>query len=398
MTAAPWFWPLVITMVMQAQSAFAARGIAVFGPVLTEVAGVTPEQIGILAAINTVGTMLFLICGAPILQRLGPVRSLQLGALSATIGIAVAGFGTWPMMMLSALLIGLGYGPSPPAGSEILARYAPKQHRAVIFSVKQAGVPVGGVIAGLVMPLFIAWYDWRVALLLVAALTGLPALVVQPTRATMDADRNRDLRLSAATLLSPANVLEPFRAVLATPALIRLSMVGFSFAIAQGCLFSFQVTFLNVESGLSLALAGSLFAVTQAVSIGGRVFTGWAADRLGSGLRMLMLLGIGSGALMWATAMIAPNWPRSAMMVVSALSGLAVGSWNGVYLSEVAAHAPKGKIAEATAGSTFLTFLGYVCGPIAFALAVQTTGHYSAAFIAAGVLPLVASLGLMRLK
>lgn len=393
-----WFWPLVVTMLMQAQAAFAIRVMPVFGPVVTDTAGVPPEQIGHLAALNTVGTMWFLICGGPILQRFGPVRSLQIGALVAAAGLAFSAIGTWPMLMLGALLAGLGYGPSPPAGSDILARHAPKQHRAVIFSIKQAGVPVGGVAAGLVVPLLIAVFDWRWALLSVAAINAIPALLVQPARTTMDAERNADVRLSPATLLALSNLREPFRAVLATPALMRLSLVGFTFAIAQGCLFSFQVTFLNLEAGLSLAVAGSLFAVTQAISIGGRVFTGWAADRLGSGLRMLMLLGIGSGALMAATALITPAWSWPAMLVVAGLSGLAVGSWNGVYLAEVASHAPPGKVGEATSGSTFLTFLGYVCGPLLFSIAVQATGLYAPAFIAAGVLPLVAGLTLMRVK
>jgi MFS family permease len=398
MISAPWFWPRVITMLMQAQAAFAIRVVPVFGPVLTENAGVSPEQIGFLTALNTVGTMWFLVCGAPILQRLGPVRSLQIGALVAAFGLALGAFGTWHILMVSALLAGLGYGPSPPAGSDILAHHAPKQHRAIIFSIKQAGVPIGGVAAGLIVPLFIAWFDWRLALIGVAILTAIPAFFVQPARAAMDAERNREVKLNAATLLSPANVLEPFRAVFATPALIRLSFVGFSLAVAQGCLFAFQVTFLNLEAGLSLVLAGSLFSFTQAVSIGGRVFTGWAADRLGSGIRMLMLLGVSSGALMIMTAAITASWSLTLILVVAGLSGLAVGSWNGVYLAEVASHAAKGKVSEATAGSTFLTFLGYVFGPVLFSIAVQTTGIYAPAFIAAGVLPIIAGLTLVRVR
>lgn len=398
MMAAPWFWPLVITMVMQAEAAFAIRVVPVFGPVLTENAGVSPEQIGILTAFNTVGTMWFLVCGGPILQRLGPVRSLQLGAVVAAVGLALGAVGTWHILMVSALLAGVGYGPSPPAGSDILARHAPKQHRAIIFSIKQAGVPIGGVAAGLVVPLFIAWFDWRLALIGVALLSAIPAILVQPARAAMDAERNRDVKLNAATLLSPANILEPFRAVFATRALMRLSFVGFSLAVAQGCLFAFQVTFLNLEAGLSLVLAGSLFSFTQAVSIGGRVFTGWAADRLGSGIRMLMLLGVSSGVLMIMTAAITAAWSLPLILAVAGLSGLAVGSWNGVYLAEVASQAAKGKVSEATAGSTFLTFLGYVFGPVLFSVAVKTTGIYAPAFIAAGVLPILAGLSLVRVK
>lgn len=398
MTGAPWFWPLMVTMLMQAEAAFAIRLLPVFGPVITDSAGVGPEKIGHLSALHTIGTMWFLACGAPILQRFGPVRSLQLGAIVAAIGLALGAVGTWPMLMLSALLAGIAYGPSPPAGSDILAKHAPKQHRAMIFSIKQAGVPVGGVAAGLIVPFLIALYDWRVALLIVALLTALPALAVQPAHAEMDAERNRELKLTLRSLLALDNLREPFRAVSATPALVRLSFVGFSLALAQGCLFSFQVTFLNLEIGLSLILAGSLSAILQGVSIGGRILTGWAADRLGSGTRMLMILGVASGAMMAATALITPAWSWPAQVILAALSGLAVGSWNGVYLAEVASHAAPGKVAEATAGSTFLTFLGYVCGPVAFSIAVGATGHYQAAFVAAGILPLIASLGLMRVR
>jgi len=398
MTGAPWFWPLMVTMLMQAEAAFAIRLMPVFGPVITDSAGVGPEKIGHLSALNTIGTMWFLVCGAPILQRFGPVRTLQFGAILAAGGLALGALGTWPILLFSALLVGIGYGPSPPAGSEILARHAPKQHRAVIFSIKQAGVPVGGVAAGLIVPFLIALYDWRVALLVVALLTAVPALLVQPAHRAMDADRNRDLRLTPRTLLALDNLREPFRAVLATPALIRLSFVGFSLALAQGCLFSFQVTYLNLEIGMSLVLAGSLFAILQGVSIAGRVLTGWAADRLGSGMRMLMILGVFSAVMMTATALITLAWSWPALVVLAGLSGLAVGSWNGVYLAEVASHATPGKVAEATSGSTFLTFLGYVCGPVAFSIAVQATGHYQAAFVAAGVLPLIAALGLMRVR
>jgi MFS family permease len=113
---------------------------------------------------------------------------------------------------------------------------------------------------------------------------------------------------------------------------------------------------------------------------------------------MLMLLGVSSGALMIMTAAITASWSLTLILVVAGLSGLAVGSWNGVYLAEVASHAAKGKVSEATAGSTFLTFLGYVFGPVLFSIAVQTTGIYAPAFIAAGVLPIIAGLTLVRVR
>ncbi|WP_417276298.1 hypothetical protein [Castellaniella sp.] len=49
-------------------------------------------------------------------------------------------------MTVGALLIGLGYGPITPA------------HRmSFVFSIKQTGVPLGGVLAGLVVPGLAQW-------------------------------------------------------------------------------------------------------------------------------------------------------------------------------------------------------------------------------------------------
>ncbi|MCK6449791.1 MAG: MFS transporter [Alphaproteobacteria bacterium] len=398
MVVAPWFGPLAVTLLMQLSCAFLVRVIPVIGPVVTESAGVPAERIGHLAALHTAGTMWFLVCGAPLLHRYGPVRSLQLGGLVGALGLLLTLTDAWPLIMLSALLVGLGYGPAPPAGSDVLARHTPKQHRGVIFSIKQAGVPLGGALAGLLVPPLVAAFGWRTALAVAALFALLPVLAVQHWRASLDADRAKGQRLSVATLLSLDNLRQPFRAVTASPRLTRLSAVGFAFAVAQGCLFSFQATFLNVEIGLSLAAAGSLFALGQGVGVPGRVFVGWVADRLGSGVRMLLLLALGSGTMMIVTALITPAWPPAAIAAASALAGLTVGTWNGVYLAEVASAAKPEAVGEATSGSTFLTFIGYVVGPFVFALIVGWTGSYAPAFIAAGALPLLGALVLMRLR
>ena len=78
-------------------------------------------------------------------------------------------------------------------------------------------------------------------------------------------------------------------------------------------------------------------------------------------------------------------------------SGFAATSWNGVYMGEVARMAPPGKIGDATSGSTFLTFIGYVLGPLVFSAVVEHTGSYRIAFVLTALLPLSA-LALLRAK
>ncbi|MBV9522085.1 MAG: MFS transporter, partial [Alphaproteobacteria bacterium] len=136
-----WLSALAITSLMQVTSAFLANAMPVLGPSLTAAAGVPPERIGHLTAVGSLGTMIFLIAGNPLLPRLGPVRLLQWGALLGALSLSLAVTAWWPALLIGALLVGLGYGPSPPAGSDILQRHAPAHRRAVVFSIKQAAVP-----------------------------------------------------------------------------------------------------------------------------------------------------------------------------------------------------------------------------------------------------------------
>ena len=61
----------------------------------------------------------------------------------------------------------------------------------------------------------------------------------------------------------------------------RLTALSVSFAVCQGCLFSFTVTWLVETRGMGLVQAGSIFAVMQVAGVVARIFLGWIADRTG---------------------------------------------------------------------------------------------------------------------
>jgi hypothetical protein len=80
--------------------------------------------------------------------------------------------------------------------------------------------------------------------------------------------------------------------------------------------------------------------------------------------------------------------------LLAAVGGVTVSSWNGVQIAEVARLAPPGLIADTTAGSTILIFLGYVVGPAAFAALVALTGRFDLAFHAVAFVTLAALVAL----
>jgi len=388
-----WVPALAISLTMQTVAAFLTRLLPVIGPEMTAAAGVPPQYIGILSGLVAGGTMWFLMSGSLLLSFLGPVRLLQLGALvgaAATVAIVTA---NWWILLLASFAIGIGYGPSPPAGSEILTRSSPPGRRALIMSIKQSGVPLGGAIAGLILPPIAVCCGWRISVLAAALLASLAAAAVQPWRTSLDASRDLDRLPTVGNLFSAANFKAPFVVFLQIPGILPLTVAGFFFACVQGCVLAFFVTQLTTEIGFALAVAGASFSTMQLSGSFARVIMGWVADKIG-GLRALMALSIASATTVFIMSRISPEWSFWPVISVGLIVGMTSMSWNGIYLAEVARLAPPGRIGDATSGSTFFTFIGYLLSPMLFALAIPFAGSYGTCF---SVLSLVALLALPAL-
>jgi MFS family permease len=301
--------------------------------------------------------------------------------LAATASLAV--------VLGGAVLLGLGYGPVTPASSHLLIRQTPPERRALVFSIKQTGVPVGGALAGILVPALVLALGWKGAALATAALSIVVAVAVQPLRRELDSDADPTAR-------GERGVLTAIRLVLAEPTLRRLSLASLAFSAMQLCFSAFVVTFLTERVGLTLIAAGAVMAVAQAAAIGGRILWGWVADRFMATRQLLGVLGFVMAASAAALSLVTPAWPVAAIAAVTAVLGASGLGWNGIYLAEVATLAPAGKAGMVTGGALSLTFMGIVIGPALFSAVVGASGSYRLAFLAAACCAAIAVVAVWR--
>jgi len=387
---------LVVAVLIQTAGAYLSRLVPTLGPVLTVAAGLSPDAVGYLSSFNTAGSIVFLAAGNPLIARFGPIRALQGGLGIVALGVLLLISPTALALYASSLLSGVGYGPSGPAASDVLWRLSPPHRRSLIFSLKQAGVPLGGVISGVTLPALVTWMGLGWSLVAVSLIPIAALVIAQPVRAAIDADRDHGQSVALGHLLSPGNMLAPFRLMRASPMLPRLTLSGIFFACGQGSLFAFLVTYLNQELGIDLVTSGIIFAMTQLTGIPGRIGLGWLADRMGSALPILRFLGAASAATILAYGLTTPSWSTLSLIVLSALAGVTVASWNGIQLAEIARAAPKGRVGETTSGATLVTFIGYIVGPALFGLILAATSSYRVAFLVTAALSLAATASLWR--
>jgi MFS family permease len=377
--------------VIQALVTLATLTVATLGPAVTADLGVPAETIGYhMSLIYLFGAISAALAGGAV-ARLGAGRASQIALLLAGGGCLLGASGSFWALALAAPLIGWGYGMTNPASSHLLFRFAPARRRNLIFSLKQTGVPLGGVLAGLMLPAVALAFGWQAGLALTALLALAVAVGVQGARAAWDDDRQPGAHGTARPLAGLALVW-------GHPPLRALALMTLCFAAVQLSLTTFLVTLLVEDLGRSLLLAGALASAVQIAGALGRIGWGWVADRLGGGLLTLGIIGAISVVCASATGFMTPDWPSAAIVAVLVVFGMSAIGWNGVFLAEVARICPPGQVGAATGGALFFTFGGVAVGPALFSALVPWLGGYAVTFPAIGLFALVGTVLIGRAR
>jgi len=381
--------PLALTLAVQAITSLAMIAPSVMAPVAAAELGVSAQGIGWFVGLEYLFAMgSGLVCGA-LIGRFGPVRVCQISVCLAAAGLAAGTGAMLPAVFAAAGLIGSGYGLVNPVSSHILARTAPPRMMSLIFSTKQTGVPLGGALAGALVPPLVLYLSWRWSAVAVALLCLTVALAAQPARAADAAEPS-----GRATGPSPG-LFAPLSMVLASPWVLELSIVSMAFGFAQLALIAYYVSYLNLELGYGLVAAGLIYSSAHAAGIVGRIAWGAVADHWLSARRMLGLLGVMMALSGVGVAAFSAAWPLPAVILLSALFGASAVGWNGVYLAEVARLAPPGQVGAITGGTQFFTFIGALAAPPLFGFVVGLAGSYGKAYLVFCLPPLLAGVRLL---
>lgn len=374
-----WVSALVATLIVQTVSSFASLAVPLLGPPLMARAGLPPESIGLVSALTSAGICWCLACGGPMLGHHGPIRTLQIGLACMALGLLALSQPLGLLGLLGAVAIGFGAGHNTPAGSQILIRAAPPRHRTLIFSIKQAGVPFGGALAGVVLAPLVLTQGLSATLGTVIGIALLTILLVQPFRPRLDSDRREGQVGWVHALFSPAALGRSVGTLRAHPSLPLLTALGASFSVVQACLMAFTATYAMTRHGASLAEAGRVVAVMQAASMIGRVTLGWLADRMGHALRHLAIQAVVSALAVGLLVAVGAQstW---AFYGCAALVGFTAIGWNGVHMAELARVAPLPLVSDVTSAASLFGFIGSICGPLIFTLLVSWSGSYGLAF------------------
>ncbi len=364
-------WPLAATLAVQTLATAALFSVPTAAPEIAYDLRVPGPLVGVFVSVVYSVGILSALLSPGFIWRYGAVRVSQ-AVLLGVVGMLViaACGGTAAMLGLAAVTLGLGYGATATASTHLLVPQTPRAVFNLVMSIRQIGVPLGGVLGALIVPPITLALGWRVALLVqLGPVLALLALMEVPRRG-WDIGRDATHPLLSGALLEPVRLLRQDRRLRA------LSVASFCYSGVQLCFIAFMTVQLTTVARFSLVDAGFTLAAYQIAGAVSRPIWGWVADRTLSPAHTLALHGAGMAAACAATGSFGPGWPAVLIVLTGLLAGATASGFTGVAYAEYARLGGKRRT-EATGLGTAAMFSGVMLIPSAFGVAVTRLGGYT---------------------
>ena len=381
-------WPLAATLAVQTLATMALFSVPAIAPEIARDLHVSGTLVGGFVA-TAYGTGIISALLSPgLIRRHGGVRATQ-AVLLAAAGMVMVAAGVSSVLgfALGAVVLGLGYGAAAPASTHLLVPQTPKSVFNMVMSLRQIGVPLGGVIGSLILPPLTLAIGWRGALLTELVPMVLLILLMEVPRRRWDADRDPRRRAFGRT------VLQPF-VMLRDRAIRRLSLASFVYSGTQLCFVAFTTVQLTTTAGFDLVWAARMLAAYQIAGTLSRPVWGWIADRWFTPGQTLAVHGVGMAIAAVMAGHFGPGWSHWTVLGVVLLAGCTAGGYTGVAYAEYAALGGSRRT-EATGLGTALMFAAVMLIPPLFGVAVSSIGGYGSPYLALAALSAVSAVVLL---
>jgi sugar phosphate permease len=368
---------LAVGVLAQTAASSFVYGIPFLVPALRDERGLSLAEAGLLVAAPTTGLLLTLVAWGFVVDRVGERFPMAIGLGLAGLVVGGVALGTPSSLVTIALLLGvggMGAASVNAASGRLIMGWFSLDERGVAMGIRQTAQPLGVAVAALVLPVLATTQGPFVAL----GWTGLACLVAAVLVVLVAQDAPR--RAPAAH--EPTG--NPYR----TPILYRLHASSALLVLPQFAISAFALEYLVRELAWSPGIAGVFVAVAQILGAAGRIATGWWSDRVGSRLRPMRQLALGSVLVMLGFALGSAWVPFIAVaaIVVGAIVTVADNGLAFVSTAEMAGQAWSGRALGVQ--NTTQNIVASAAPPVLGALIGATS--YGVGFAAAAIAPLVA--------
>ena len=286
--------------------------------------------------------------------------------------------GSFAVLIVLRLVLGVGESIYLPGGTKIVSLLYQREERGAPSGFFDFGTRIGIAAGGLLMPLLLAHWGWRLAFVAVgvpALLWLIPWFAVFPARVVRA--RARAARAASAPRRGPRRFNRN---------LVGICLGFFCFDYFWYLMVTWLPDYLYVERHLSIVKAGLYAALPYAVFGASEPLGGWIADRLirrgwdeTRTRKGIVTFGFLFGLLIIPAARVHSADAALALIVGSGLVGLSTANLIVILQS----CAPPGEVGLWTGFENFAGNLGGILAPLLTGFLIKWSGSFLPAFILA---------------
>lgn len=339
-------------------------GIGVLGPQLIRDLGLSQSELAWLTTSSFGVAALVSPWAGEAVQHLGMKKGLM--GLFLLVGISFFLMAVLPGflgLVLAMLLCGLAQSLANPATNMAIAKLVPAGRKPTMVGIKQSGVQISALVAGLVLPFFALWIGWRGALAIWVPLALGMLLLVRRRIPAAD---------TAATGLRLSNLTRP-------NTLLALLMV---IQLCAGLTLSAYITFFGVyahELGISARMTGTMVSVFGVMGIISRIGLTPLGSRLRDESQLLAVLFILASLAVYVSSLATPSQHFPLWLGIVGL-GLTAVATNAIAMSMLMRDERFGKVAPSAGMLSVGFFGGFALGPPLFGLLLSSPQGFGVAW------------------
>jgi predicted MFS family arabinose efflux permease len=320
-------------------------------------------------------------------DRLGERRVIVSGAVA--VGVLAACAAAAPDVLVFVLLFfaGLASSTSTPAGVRLVLLAFPRERHGFALSVRQCGIPAGGLIAAALLPWLAHVWSWRWSLAVAGAITIATVLPISFSALERNDDPDAHDEGPITHLARDRNIR-------------LLTIWGVLVVTGQYTILAFFALDLHQSAGLSLVDASLLVSLANAMGIFGRVAWGAISDRaIARGRKPLLLLLNASGLVAAVAMLVTPrSAPLGVFVVLAALAGFALIGYQGLFITLLAEMAGPRRVGAATGFAVTFVQSSIALTPPLYGLVADISGSYRAVWAVLVVALLLALVPAMLIR
>ena len=383
---------LIVATIAQTTATLITYGVGVFALFWKEEYALTNTESGLLVSVVNVGPLFCMLFVGRLLDQynekiLISISSFLLGS-SLLLTNIVNGFNG---LLFVLLLIGMFYSVSQPGGSKVILKWFRKENRGLAMGIRQAGIPIGGALAGVLIPFLTVQYNMTYAINSIACICiigGLLFFMFYKEPYVQEEARKGHNNIS---------FWRELKVVICKKELYPIYITGICMISLQMVLVGHFMKFLAGEQSITFIVAGTVFSVMFFSGMIGRIALATISDVLYKGNRRipLFIAVCASIGLILLLVMNIHTITSGVLYGVSALLGFFSIGWFSLFIAEVAELASEESVGITVSVALTLNQIAIIVAPVLFGYIVDEKG-YAYAWLCIVVLLSISAVSLYR--